>query len=130
MLTFNEAHHEYVYERRDQEMDGAAQDGVSAGNHPRHDDDFGGQPGLRSAPLGARILARGRQEGHGELPVVATPMPEVSPYIQQGVIWCEETARSLASTVRDLAVRPGMDQQNTWAERFDNAVKFSRVEVE
>lgn len=62
------------------------------------------------------------------VPVVSTPMPEVLPYIQPGVVQCEETASAFAAAVRNLAnatdrvACDAIAQQSSWESRFRNAL--------
>ena len=59
------------------------------------------------------------------LPVVATPMPEVVPFAESGVVMCSETVGGFAEAVRDLASngRPVRCQEiardHSWRARFE-----------
>src|SRR5690606_26922984 len=54
--------------RRDQALDGPAEVGAGAGDHPGQDDGGRGQPAVRPDPVGDRELGRRRQARHGERP--------------------------------------------------------------
>lgn len=61
-------------------LDGLAQVGLGAGNHPRQDDSGAVQPPVRPDAGGDRALGRGRQTRHG---LRAKPEDVREPYERQ-----------------------------------------------
>jgi glycosyltransferase involved in cell wall biosynthesis len=62
------------------------------------------------------------------LPVVATPMPEVVPFAEGGVVMCRETVKGFAEAVLELRSngRPMRCQEiakdHSWGARFEKAL--------
>lgn len=58
------------------------------------------------------------------VPVVATPMPEVLPYVETGAVACAEGPTEFARVVKDLAATANPDRcqeiarKSSWDERF------------
>lgn len=65
------------------------------------------------------------------VPVVATPMPEVLPYVETDVVACAEGPTEFARAVKDLAATANADRcqeiarESSWDARFMGAIKTS-----
>jgi glycosyltransferase involved in cell wall biosynthesis len=62
------------------------------------------------------------------LPVISTPMPEVLPFVEPGVVTCAESAAEFAQAAEELRStaatlrRQEVARQHTWVQRFQTAL--------